>query len=98
MSISIPGLLLIFAIAMIVYERHRSGRGFGGLERHFPHRQDRRDGRSVTSEPGQQSGHDAETQRELDALRERVKVLERITVDGRDARSIADEIESLRDK
>ncbi|MDX1703976.1 MAG: hypothetical protein R3235_06765 [Altererythrobacter ishigakiensis] len=41
---------------------------------------------------------DEEAQRELQELRERVKVLERITVDGREARAIADEIESLRGK
>ncbi|MBT8388581.1 MAG: hypothetical protein HKP43_04880 [Altererythrobacter sp.] len=41
---------------------------------------------------------DEEAQREIKDLRERVKVLERITVDGREARAIADEIESLRGK
>ncbi|PWL25581.1 MAG: hypothetical protein DCO98_04540 [Altererythrobacter sp. XM-24bin4] len=41
---------------------------------------------------------DEEVQREIENLRERVKVLERITVDGREARAIADEIESLRSK
>ena len=41
---------------------------------------------------------DAATQRELEELRERVKVLEQITVDGREAKAIADEIERLRDK
>lgn len=41
---------------------------------------------------------DEEAQREIEELRERVKVLERITVDGREARAIADEIESLRGK
>ena len=39
-----------------------------------------------------------EAQREIEELRERVKVLERITVDGREARAIADEIDSLRGK
>lgn len=34
---------------------------------------------------------------EIEQLRERVRVLERIAVDGRSAKSIADEIESLRD-
>ncbi|RGP39772.1 hypothetical protein BPTFM16_00046 [Altererythrobacter insulae] len=38
------------------------------------------------------------TDAELEELRERVKVLEKITVDGREARAIADEIESLRSK
>ena len=40
---------------------------------------------------------DTATQRELEELRERVKVLEQITVDGREAKAIADEIERLRD-
>ena len=35
---------------------------------------------------------DPEARRELEELRERVKVLERITFDGREARAIADEI------
>jgi len=42
------------------------------------------------------SQDDPEARRELEELRERVKVLERITVDGREARAIADEIEGLR--
>ncbi len=41
---------------------------------------------------------DPEARRELEELRERVKVLERITVDGREARAIADEIEDLRNE
>jgi len=41
---------------------------------------------------------DPGTQRELEELRERVKVLEQITVDGREAKAIADEIERLRDR
>jgi hypothetical protein len=36
--------------------------------------------------------------RELEALRKRLEVLERITTDERQSRSIAAEIESLRDK
>lgn len=41
---------------------------------------------------------DTESKRELEELRDRVKVLEKITVDGREAKAIADEIEKLRDK
>lgn len=41
---------------------------------------------------------EGETRSEIEELRERIKVLEKITVDGREARAIADEIESLRDK
>lgn len=44
------------------------------------------------------AGPDPAAQRELEDLRERVKVLERIVTDGRQSREIAAEIESLRDK
>ena len=96
MSISLPTILLIFAIAMIFYERHRNGRGLPG--RHSRRQMEREDRHGIASSPREPALHDDETERELNALRDRVKVLERITVDGRDARSIADEIESLRDK
>ncbi|WP_176399709.1 hypothetical protein [Novosphingobium sp. B 225] len=41
---------------------------------------------------------DSELQREVETLRERVKVLERIATDGRQTHNLAAEIESLRDK
>ena len=44
------------------------------------------------------AGPDPSTQRELEDLRERVKVLERIVTDERQSRDIAAEIESLRNK
>lgn len=44
------------------------------------------------------SQRETELERELEELRERVKVLERIATEDRGARAIADEIESLRDK
>jgi type VI protein secretion system component VasK len=44
------------------------------------------------------SGREAELEREVQELRERVKVLERIATDGRDTRLLSDEIEKLRDK
>ena len=43
-------------------------------------------------------GREAELEREVEELRERVKVLERITVDGRETHLLSDEIEKLRDK
>jgi fatty acid desaturase len=43
-------------------------------------------------------GREAELEREVQELRERVKVLERIATDGRDTRLLSDEIEKLRDK
>ena len=44
------------------------------------------------------TGREAELEREVQELRERVKVLERIATDGRDTRLLSDEIEKLRDK
>jgi hypothetical protein len=41
---------------------------------------------------------EAELLREVEDLRERIKVLERIATDGRGTRALSDEIESLRDK
>jgi Mg2+/citrate symporter len=41
---------------------------------------------------------DPALKREVEELRERVKVLERIATDGRDTRLLSDEIEKLRDK
>lgn len=41
---------------------------------------------------------DPAAQREIEALRERIKVLERIATEGRQSRDLADEIESLRDR
>lgn len=41
---------------------------------------------------------DPELQREIDTLRKRLEVLERIATDERQSKSIAAEIESLRDK
>jgi hypothetical protein len=40
---------------------------------------------------------DTELQREVETLRERIKVLERIATDGRQSNNLAAEIESLRD-
>jgi len=39
-----------------------------------------------------------ELKREVEELRERVKVLERIATDGRETRLLSDEIDKLRDK
>lgn len=45
-----------------------------------------------------ESGANAAQRREIEDLRERVKVLERIVTDGREARSVAEQIENLRDR
>jgi hypothetical protein len=44
------------------------------------------------------AGREAELEREVQELRERVKVLERIATDGRETRLLSDEIEKLREK
>jgi hypothetical protein len=41
---------------------------------------------------------EAELMREVQDLRERIKVLERIATDGRGTKALSDEIERLRDK
>jgi hypothetical protein len=43
------------------------------------------------------SAREKELEREVEELRERIKVLERIATDGRDTRLLSDEIEKLRD-
>lgn len=57
-----------------------------------------RHGRQQFIAPQQDDGTKAELLKELETLRERVKVLERIATDERQSRSIAAEIEALRDK
>ena len=44
------------------------------------------------------TGREAELEREMQELRERVKVLERIATDGRETRLLSEEIEKLREK
>jgi hypothetical protein len=44
------------------------------------------------------SSREAELEREIDDLRQRIAVLERIATDDRKSRAISDEIESLRDR
>jgi cell division protein FtsB len=45
-----------------------------------------------------EKGREAELESEVEELRERLRVLERITVDGRETHLLSDEIEKLRDK
>ena len=45
-----------------------------------------------------ENGREAELESEVEELRERLHVLERITVDGRETHLLSDEIEKLRDK
>lgn len=91
------GTALVTAAAIGAYYQLRSQRIRAGLDDGplFGRRRHRR------AEPvGDVHGSPRETEleKEVDALRERVKVLERIATDGRPTRALADEIESLRDK
>ncbi len=45
-----------------------------------------------------EQARERELQREVEELRERIKVLERIATDGNDTRALSAEIERLRDK
>ena len=49
-------------------------------------------------DPAQPSPREQELQREVEDLRERIHVLERIATDGRHTNNLAAEIESLRDR
>lgn len=82
-------IAVVFAVAEVFKARYRSDKG---ITRDF-----------MGNESFGNNGADQEAQRELDDLRERIKVLERIATDGNsldasETQRIAAEIESLRDK
>ncbi len=85
------GTALVIVAAIGAYYQLRSQRNRAGLDRGGR-------GRSGDTVKALHSPREAELEKEIDALRERVKVLERIATDGRPAKALADEIESLRDK
>ena len=91
------GTALVIVAAIGAYYQLRSQRiraGLdGGTHSHL--------GRSRSKNALMEASHsqrETELEKEIDALRERIKVLERIATDGRPAKALADEIESLRDK
>lgn len=63
------------------------GMGLGTRNKRFGSMQD----------PAQPSPRELELQKEVEGLRDRIHVLERIATDGRSTKSLAAEIESLRD-
>ena len=79
--------LLLIAVAVLVYS--------AWLTKHLSGRRARQDD-ALPAETG--SRREAELEHEVQELRDRVKVLERITVDGRETAMLSDEIEKLRDK
>lgn len=81
-------IVLIVSIASVLRAKLRAKHGIIE-DRH---------GRQQFIASQQDDGSKAELLKELETLRERVKVLERIATDERQSRSIAAEIEALRDK
>ncbi|MDG6077758.1 hypothetical protein E3U23_00910 [Erythrobacter litoralis] len=81
-------------VAIVVWGIVQMGRNRSGNDRDLRDWQDERSARDL---------HDAEAQREIEELRERIRVLERIATDGntpdaRETRRIAAEIEALRNE
>ena len=75
-------IVLIVSITQVIKARHNAQAGY------------------ATDDDGNPVGNpqrELELQREVEELRERVKVLERIATDGRETRLLADEIDKLRD-
>ena len=58
----------------------------------------RHGGPQALLDPAQPSPREQDLQREVEGLRERIHVLERIATDGRHTNTLATEIESLRDR
>ncbi len=89
-------IFVIIIVAIIVSGIVKLARIKAGL----PEREPRHRGRHGTAQPlldpAKPSPRELELQREVEDLRERIHVLERIATDGRSTRALADEIESLR--
>jgi hypothetical protein len=74
-------------------QRLRGG-GSGGMG----FRRGRHENEAPQSDTALPSPRENELQKEVESLRERIHVLERIATDGRSTRALSDEIESLRDR
>ncbi len=90
-----PEFILIIILAGMGLSAWKMKHGYGRFGRRNRGRDYDRD--EIESR-AQTSAREAELQREVEDLRERVKVLERIATDDRGSRMLADEIEKLRDK
>lgn len=77
-------IVLIGAVAGVLRSRYNAMNGFAS-----DHRGNPVEGKSQ---------RESELEHEVEELRERIQILERIATDGRQAKQIADEIEQLRDK
>ncbi|AKM08854.1 hypothetical protein [Croceicoccus naphthovorans] len=77
-------IVAIVALGKVIQSRHNAMAGFGSDQ----------DGNAV---PRPDNGDAERLQAEVEELKERIKVLERIAYDDRKRLGLADEIESLRD-
>ncbi|MCC6925180.1 hypothetical protein [Novosphingobium sp.] len=90
MSISLTAVIIVAILVSGVVRLARI--------QHGTDRQSRRGGTTQPLlDPAQPSPRELELQNEVKDLRERIHVLERIATDGRPAKALAAEIESLRD-
>ena len=75
-------IVIVVSITQMIKSKHNAQAGY------------------ATDDEGKPVGNprrEIELQREVEELRERIKVLERIATDGRESRLLADEIDKLRD-
>ena len=86
-------IMILGIVAISAFSRIQRAK-YGSFGRH------RRDGFGPQTllDPAQPSPREKELQREVEDLRERIHVLERIATDGRHTNNLAAEIESLRDR
>lgn len=88
-------VVAIIIIAIIVSGIVRLAKIRAGVPDRETQRMNSRGGQHLLNAAGP-SPREIELKREVEDLRERVHVLERIATDGRETRALADEIESLR--
>jgi hypothetical protein len=91
------GIVAIVIVAIVTSAIVRLARIRAGTD-HLYTRRGRRGQAQPLLDPAQPSPRELELQREVEDLRERIHVLERIATDGRSTRALSDEIESLRGK
>ncbi|MFM5886554.1 MAG: hypothetical protein ACKOQ3_14700 [Novosphingobium sp.] len=89
------GVVIIVIVAIVTSMIVRLVKIQHGMD---PDRKHRRDRGQAFADPALPSPREQELQREVEDLRERIHVLERIATDGRKPQALADEIERLRDK
>ncbi|MFC0588336.1 hypothetical protein ACFFF7_02810 [Novosphingobium aquiterrae] len=92
MSGGVVAIVIVAIIASMIVRLVKISKGMD------PDRKHRRGQGQALLDPAQTSPREQELQREVEDLRERIHVLERIATDGRRPQALADEIERLREK